>query len=468
MKWNAAADQLHRLIIRTALDGSINPIVSLRGREGEYLQHHIQPRITTRPLSTEKPRKSARGRPPRIRIKDAYDYYVGKLDEETRGKDHKRDINRLIELANFVSNNIVFIRTLVDSEADAYTVFETLNDRGLDLSTADLVKNLLYSLGQKSDTLTQMIGHWEQMKGSLDENELLRFLRHFWLSLHEVITQRRLFQTIRSYLVEQKKEKPLEFAAKLASEAGLYQALIDPGATDPDAADLIDLKEMGIQQHLPLLLAAKSVNLMPKEAEKTFHTLVQVCSSLTVRYLIAGEGNPNRLESAYSDWARRVRREKNQALDGIREEAATLCENDDELIESFKSVQGDERSRARHVLRKIEEHLQGGELRLAGPSAVHIEHILPLNPSKEWAHLVPEDPEEVEDLTQMLGNLTLLDKALNREASNQSFSIKRDKYYSKSKISITKELSGEAFWNAERIQARQDRFAILAPKIWSF
>ena len=48
-------------------------------------------------------------------------------------------------LSETVARQLVFILITVEDELDAYTVFETLNARGLELSTTDLLKNFLFS-----------------------------------------------------------------------------------------------------------------------------------------------------------------------------------------------------------------------------------------------------------------------------------------------------------------------------------
>ncbi|MCC6691541.1 MAG: DUF262 domain-containing protein, partial [Bacteroidia bacterium] len=49
------------------------------------------------------------------------------------------------DLANFlnkqVAERMMFIQIVVEDELSAYTVFETLNSRGLSLTVTDLLKN---------------------------------------------------------------------------------------------------------------------------------------------------------------------------------------------------------------------------------------------------------------------------------------------------------------------------------------
>jgi uncharacterized protein with ParB-like and HNH nuclease domain len=59
------------------------------------------------------------------------------------------------ELATFLSKHVadktIFIKIEVEDELSAYTLFETLNYRGVDLTVTDLLKNYLFSLITPSD-----------------------------------------------------------------------------------------------------------------------------------------------------------------------------------------------------------------------------------------------------------------------------------------------------------------------------
>jgi Protein of unknown function DUF262 len=58
--------------------------------------------------------------------------------------DPKAAAKYLFEFVNFMRDKVSVVKLSVASEEAAYTIFETLNDRGLDLSPLDLVKNHLW------------------------------------------------------------------------------------------------------------------------------------------------------------------------------------------------------------------------------------------------------------------------------------------------------------------------------------
>jgi hypothetical protein len=440
----ANAEEIHRLIVRTTLRRDTEPILLLRGDEGQHLARQIQPRIAERDSLTATSRRPRRGRPRKIYIRQAFDWSRDLLRQQTETLNPRRKLERLTEIAEFIRDKTVLIRTVVGSDTDAYIVFETLNDRGLDLSIADLVKNHLFSVGRRR--LDEMIGLWEQTTSYIVGLSFARFLRHYWLSKHARVTERRLFTNIKEHLRAERLDGHIKFATDLSTEASLYRSLLLPAASDPQAPDLTDLKEMGIMQHLPLLLAAKSKGL----ADSDVSELLQVIQNLTMRYLIVGERNPNRLEASYSDWAIKIRNEGQDAIPYLRADAQSLCPPDEEFEDGFLRLTGLRTATARYILRKINENRAGRELRVAGPSEVNVEHILPQNPPQDWGPGIPDDRQERKLLAERLGNLTLLHERLNKEASNRPFDAKVRDYYSRSRIEITKDLRGTERWDGER------------------
>ena len=98
---------------------------------------------------------------------------VSSLDE----KDHGNELNRWI---NFLAFRAIAVVLTAPNEADAYRMFETLNDRGLRTSQADLVKNYLF--GRAADRIGEVQHRWSEMRGALDTIEdddlTIRYLRH--------------------------------------------------------------------------------------------------------------------------------------------------------------------------------------------------------------------------------------------------------------------------------------------------
>ena len=91
---------------------------------------------------------------------------VAKFAEEARDETTAKEY--LVELVKFIRDSVIVVRLTVPSEANAFRAFETLNDRGLDLSAVDLVKNHLFGVAyDTSETLLRRIeARWSRLQNS--------------------------------------------------------------------------------------------------------------------------------------------------------------------------------------------------------------------------------------------------------------------------------------------------------------
>jgi hypothetical protein len=87
----------------------------------------------------------------------------------------------LIDLAKYVRDNVIVVRLTVPDEANAFRVFETLNDRSLDLSAVDLLKNHLFGLAHEHSAgmLADVEQRWSQITQTLTDFKEEEFLKVF-------------------------------------------------------------------------------------------------------------------------------------------------------------------------------------------------------------------------------------------------------------------------------------------------
>jgi hypothetical protein len=113
------------------------------------------------------------------------------------------------------------------------------------------------------------------------------------------------------------------------------------------------------------------------------------------------------------------------------------------------------------LLRVLEAHLSAtGEVSVAGPDRVHIEHIYPQSP-KEGERWV-----EHERYVTRFGNLTLLGRRLNEQIKNAGFEEKKQQAYQNTRLAITEALLNYASWSAEMVVNRQTELCQLAQHVW--
>jgi len=99
-----------------------------------------------------------------------------------------------------ITERLLFISVRVQDELSAYTVFETLNARGLELSEPDLLKNYLLSLADRlsKSQMDPLLRQWNRIASKVGNARLPEFLRHHLNSRREYVRQKDLFKTIKA------------------------------------------------------------------------------------------------------------------------------------------------------------------------------------------------------------------------------------------------------------------------------
>jgi len=153
------------------------------------------------------------------------------------------------------------------------------------------------------------------------------------------------------------------------------------------------------------------------------------------------------------------------------------CPTDDRFKDDFLNTDfANNIDRARYCLEKIELRRHGNhyELRVVGPEAVHVEHIIPqkikTKKAKEefgdWVTYLGDNAEEAHlKFVSKIGNLTLFAGTLNIVASNNPFASKKAEY-GKSGIEITKELAIMPAFKIKQVVARSKTLAEIAVELW--
>jgi uncharacterized protein with ParB-like and HNH nuclease domain len=158
-------------------------------------------------------------------------------------------------------DRLFFTVITVTDELNAFKVFETLNARGVRLSSTDLLKNYLFSVisseGAHDAELRNLEERWETIVGLLGSESFPEFLRVFWNSRNKLVRKADLFKTVRK--VVQNKAAAFELIRELDSHARIFAALRNPGdsAWEKDARSALrQLQMFNVRQPLALLLAA--------------------------------------------------------------------------------------------------------------------------------------------------------------------------------------------------------------------
>lgn len=378
---------------------------------------------------------------------------------------------RLYQFVRYLKDSVRVVRLVVANEANAYTVFETLNDRGLDLTVLDLVKNFLFGKAGSGQRLREVQAKWLQMMANLTNVRADDFLKSWWTSRHGRVQTAQLFPQLKDSVGTWDEANAVSTDLLDASEKYAALETADDSvwsAVDNHARESISaLKLLGAKQVHPVLLSA-----LEKMHPAELNRLLRLLEVLIVRYQLIGGGRTGRLEIACAALARRVYSGEITSASAAHSALKDIFPGDDDFRDAFRTKQETNSRKAMYLLRKLEiqarreaEQRPGG-IELGPISGLTVEHVLPRRPGPDWAGVVNADSELVDDTLHRLGNMCLLTE-VNRRLGNAGFDEKKS-VYRQSDLLLTSEVGQFDSWDREAINQRQLRMAKRAVAVWRF
>jgi hypothetical protein len=375
---------------------------------------------------------------------------------------------RLIKIVLYLRDQATVARLIVSSESAAFTIFETLNDRGLELSPLDLVKNYLFGKAESHSKprIRDMESRWTQMMATLANVKADNFLKTFWTSRHGRIQNPYLFESLKKQYSSADSVVDLSMDMLAASEQyAAFESPDDPvwaPHTTETREHVRSLKVLSSQLVHPVMLAALS-----KFSSHEVERLLRLLEVLIVRYQLVGGERTGTLEISLARLAKTIFDAKVTTASDAFKELKDIYPADSDFHAAFQNKQERSNQKAQYLLRGLERE----ERRLASPrmsqeedlGTVTVEHILPKAPSPKW----PKDEVMLEEYLYRIGNMCLLTRVPNKDLASASFDEKKA-VYAKSKIILTNQLATVASWDRQAIEHRQARMAKLAASVWRF
>lgn len=386
----------------------------------------------------------------------------------TFAKATTNDVGLLIDWADFLEKNAKVISVHVHDEANAFVIFETLNDRGLDLSIGDLLKN--YIFGRSENRIDEARVNWIKATAALEgtggDKRVATFIRHFWSSKQGPVREKDLYGNLKEKI--KTKQGAIDFVSELADNARLYAAILNSDhdfwqSLGTDARQHVQtLLSLRLEQYRPLLLAC-----MAKFASTELRKALRLLVSWNVRLLVVGGLGGGTMERYYAIGGKKVRDGEITKAIELRSYAAGFVPADAQFEASFATATVSQAFLVRYYLQAIERSLRNETNPELVPNTlekdINLEHVLPLNARlKEWPAF---DEESAAANVKRIGNLTLLKTDENNLAGNRAFSIKKPSY-AKSKLKLNKGIAGVKEWTRDAIAIRQAELAKIAVKTW--
>lgn len=425
------------------------------------------------------------------RLFRAYRFFIDRLNElDSKGRKVFDAKNLQVLLARV--NHASLVKIEVGSHADAFTLFESLNNRGVPLSALDLIKNnLLAQLEKKTpDSIDENFTKWTKLLENLSDDYATqeRFLRQYYNAFkhtREVGVQRVPLAT-RSNIIdiyEKLINRDVEWIFDdLSKKAKLYSNLISPlndGVHAKLAKQLLDLARIGGTPAYVLLLF-----LLAEYPKANLSGISEFLVRYFVRRNLTDVPPTRDLPRIFIDVINKVRENTDcQPKEIVQEQlvAKGRVASDEVFAEKLSGgIYWDNVDVTRFILCRIEEDNQTKEKFTdlwerdeRGNFIWTVEHVFPqgLNIPPDWAKMIADGDEKKareyrDKYVHQIGNLTIT--GYNSKLGNKSFEEKRDRKDSRGKcvgykngLFLNTDLRDAKSWTVTDIQ---DRTSVLAAK----
>jgi len=393
----------------------------------------------------------------------AYNFFINKLKS-------LKDIDLLKET---LINHVELVQITTDNSRDAFRLFETLNDRGLNLSALDLIKNyILRKVSEDAgEKLEESITIWDNIIINLKDADKIVFIRQYFLATEGTkVSRGKLYEEYQEKI--NKAKSILAFLEELSRASEIYNDIINQ-ETDNDELNqhLKSLKDIEATTSYTLILKLLLDNVPAKE-------IVEVIKLLRVFSLRISscKWSTSDMETVYLDIVKNYKSQSDK-IQFIRNLLQKNSPDDNVFKNKFEQNNFRQNDQTKYILECFEEERTNdtNEKHMCDRSKVHIEHIMPQTittkkAKKEfgnWELYLGEEKKEHNEYVSKIGNLTLLGAKLNINCSNNPFDEKK-KNYNSSIIMITKDLCDLNEWKIKGIKNRSKILAEKAVKIWSF
>ncbi|MGC4806736.1 GmrSD restriction endonuclease domain-containing protein [Micromonospora sp. DT233] len=350
---------------------------------------------------------------------------------------------------------------------NVYRIFESLNNTGLRLTQADLLRNYLFMrLPTRGEIVYDAL--WLPLQRQLKPEELELL---FWLDLvhrDPRVKQTDIYSAQQARLERLRAEPDIEAEVRRFARLGaLLRVILHPAEEkDPAVRQRLErLAAWGTTTVYPLAL-----HLLDRREDGTA-TSEQVASAMLyvesffVRRLLIGRStmNINRiLLSVVTEMSRNL--PVDEAVRAYLSTGRKHYATDAAVRAAVRSIPFYLHGRAPQrnlVLRWLEESY--GSKEPVSLEKATIEHVLPQTLTDDWRQLLAADLEPGENLDEVheallhtLGNLTLT--GYNPELGNKPFAAKRDRLR-QSGVRLSQQITDQARWGRPEIHARADALA---------
>lgn len=348
--------------------------------------------------------------------------------------------SEIIGYLSYFLNKVLMIYVATEELQDAFQLFTVLNNRGVKLSSSDILKaENLKELSAADRTFWAT--RWEEMETYFGEDfdKFLSHIRTILVKKKQTTTLLKEFDEFvysnQEYDRTQKKYVPRTPILRrgrdtfelLYSYYHTYQEVFDTDHSvvtgDYEITNYLELMETGFGADYWI---APVLDYYRKYRRRGFVAFLKALDRKLSADWITAATPTVRMENVNA-----ILREIEASQDSavlLQSKAFDINKNDFERV-----INGDiyGRSFAKYLLLKLDLIYRGSSTPMIPQAIASIEHILPRNPSADSQWVKDFSAAEREEWTNKLGNLVLISRRKNTSQGNKDYVEKKEKYFEK-------------------------------------
>ena len=376
------------------------------------------------------------------RVKKNYEWFKARIYDKLQSRSTDESLTIIDDLIDTIGR-MQLIQITVTESYDAYRIFETVNATGVDLSVADLIKNMVFKHIREDDDTGEDPAQikWTEMKNNLAEINLdvARFVRYHWISSRETVTMGKLYKSVKSATTNRAWQTLMD---DLVHDSTLINHLMLGEIPNENMHGNISrinrklklINGLGFSQCYVLLLSVYRNMERLNYSWDEFEDLVSELENFNFIYHTICTRPANRVENFYSQKAILINQTQNDEvglarfssnIESVYTEFISLKPNRSDFIQDFTSStqysnSKKRKSLLRYILGRFEEYHYPEQVNERPiDDSISIEHFLPQSPEEHWGL----SSEDVKHYVHLIGNLFLVGQGFNSSARN--FSIQR-------------------------------------------
>lgn len=339
------------------------------------------------------------------------------------------DITKLVQ---FICTNVVLIFISADSLEDSFRLFSIMNDRGLKLSSADILKSSNLEKVGDPKKIDDYARQWEDMQDNLGD-DIDRFLMYIRTMLLKTRAKTNMLDEYEKNIFKAGIMKRGEAFFDFVFETyAIYDKLIYlSGNNDVAYCNLIRILDSSLlnTDWVPVIMTYYK-----KFGENQLTPFTHKVACKNIADTVCGEAPSSRIDALNKIMTEIENAPCPQVL-----MSANCFDFDKTRFETEIQLDIYGKGFAKSLLMLLEYKYQDNSLEKSF-NQISIEHILPRTPDSCSQWINDFSDEERLNYTHKIGNLIIIGRRKNSALGNLKYSDKRDKYFEKNIGSFARSL----------------------------